>query len=337
MKKSRIIWPAFKTIALAFLASLFTLQQPLFASDHAAPKEDTTMGHGSAEDVVVATVNGQVINMAQLMRTMTEISRTKHGSQEISPLLAQKIKQEATEELIIEELAYQKASAVIKTVPAELLEEKIAAVRKKYKDEETFQAYIADNFGGMEGFKQQLNRFLALDLFINQQFDSKIEVSDQEVQKAYDETKSQSFVTDEFVQVNDIIFFLDPDAPDAKDKANKVIQTISAQFDNDPTRMPTDGSFSVEKNVPLDKAKNPQLYEAARVLKEYGWSAPINVDGNLHVVQLIGYKPAVNKSLAEVTPFLKAEIKKQKRQEALNRWMAGLKEGADIKISDLTR
>ena len=319
-------------VAMAWLC----LQASVLAANH-GDKQDDTMGHGSAEEVVVATVNGKVINMAQLMRTMAEVSRKKHGNQEVSPLLAEKIKQEAMDKLIMDELAMQSAASTIKAISPERVEAKIQAVKKKYKSDVEFQQFIKGEFGGMDDFRRQIERFLILEKFISQEFDSKIVVSDQEVEKAYEAGKSRYFVTDAFVQVNDLIFFLDPADPESGIKIEKIKKTIIEKYDNDPGRMPNDGSFTIQKNRPLDKVRDTLLYEAAKGLKEYGWTAPVNVDGNLHIVQLIGYKPEVNKSLKDVTPYLQSEIRKRKRQELINTWMSGLKEGAAIEIMDLTR
>ena len=324
--------------SLIFMVAMawFSLQASVLAANP-DDKSDDTMGHGSAEEIVVAKVNGKVINMAQLMREMTEVSRKKHGNQEISPLLAEKIKQEAIDKLIMDELALQSAAATIKTIPPEQVDAKVQAVKKKYKSDEEFQQFIKDEFGGMDGFRRQIERFLILEKFIMQEFDPKIVVNEQEVNKAYDEAKSQYFVTDAFVQVNDLIFFLDPADPESGTKIEKIKKVIIEKYDNDPGKMPNDGSFTVQKNRPLDKVRDALLYEAAKGLKEYGWTGPVNVDGNLHIVQLIGYKPAVNKSLKDVTPYLTNEIRKRKRQELINTWMSGLKEGAKIEIMDLTR
>lgn len=324
-------------MAILFMALTWPWSQgPVCAADTPAAKEDETMGHGSAEEIVVAKVNGKSISMALLMKAMAEISRTKHGSQEVSPLLAEKIKQEATDKLIIEELALQKAGAVVKTIPPGRLEEKVAAVRKKFKTEDAYQSYIKNEFGGMEAFRKEMARLLPLEIFIDQEFEAKIVVTDQDVQKAYEEGKKY-FVADEFVQVNDMIFFLEPDASDSAAKVEAIKQKIINQHKNDPSQLPMDGTFSLEKNKPLDKVKDKDLYAAAKALKEYGWTSPINVDGNLHIAQLIGYKPAKNKSLQDVTAYLTNEIRNRKRQELLNPWMTGLKQGADIEIMDLSR
>ncbi|MBU4151345.1 MAG: peptidyl-prolyl cis-trans isomerase [Proteobacteria bacterium] len=297
---------------------------------------DMTMGHGSAEEIVVVKVNGQVINMAQLMREMADVSRKKYGTQEISQLLAEKIKREATEKLITEELVYQVAHSSIKTIPSERFDQSRQEIRKNYGSEDEFQRYIKDEFGGEKKFRYWVERFLTVELYISQEFDSKIIVTDQEVQKAYDDARSY-FVTDEFVQVNDLVFFLDPMSTESVTRIEEIKQTIVSKYNNDPEQMPTDGTFAVEKNMPLDKVKDQKLYEAAKGLKEYGWTAPVNVEGNLHIAQLIGYKPANNKSLKEVTPYLTSEIRKQKRQAMLNDWMAGLRKGAAIEMMDLTQ
>lgn len=323
-------------IALVTAVTCFSFLTPALATDSSS-KNDETMGHGSAQDIVVAKVNGAVINMDQLMRTMSYVSRTKHGSEEVSPLLAEKIKQESIDQLVIEELAVQAAHAKIKSIPQEQIEAKIQAIKKNYKSEEAFQEYLKNEFGGMDGLKKQLQRSMPLELFIAQEFAAKVEVSDQEVEEAYNATKLKSYVTDEFVQVNDLLFFLDPSAAESVPAIEKIKQSIIDQYDNNPRNFPADNSFTLQKNMALDKIKDKALYEAARGLKEYGWSAPINVDGNLHIVQLIGYKPAQNKSLQEVAPQLKQQISQQKLKANLLTWTAGLKEGAQIEIMDLTR
>ena len=313
------------------------LQAPIVATASSGGKADETMGHSSAEEVVVAKVNGKVINMAQLMREMANISMQKYGQQEISPFLAEKIKREAIDKAIVEELAFQQANARIKSVTPDALEGKTQEIREKYKSEDEFRQYMKDEFGGEDGFRKQVERSLTLELFVKQEFESKIEVSDQEVKTAYEESKRQLFVKDEFVQVNDLMFFFDTADPASLEKIETIKKTIIDQYGNDPTKMPLDGTFAVEKNKPLDKVKHRPVYEAAKGLKEQGWSVPINVDGNLHVVQLIGYKPAVNKSLQDVAAYLTNEIRKQKRQNLLNAWLAGLKNGAEIEVMDLTR
>lgn len=326
----------FLLITFATVMTWFYLLAPVLAVDSTS-QDDETMGHGSAEGIVVAKVNGTEINMEQLMRTMNHISRTKHGSAEVSPLLAEKIKQEAIDQLVIEELAVQTAHAKIKNISPEQIETKIQAIKKNYKTAETFQNYIQNEFGGMDGLKKHLQRSLPLELFITQEFGSKVEVSDQEVEQTYNATKAKSYVTDEFVQVNDLLFFLDPSASESTATIEKIKQTIIDKYDNNPNNFSDEGTFTLQKNLPLDRIKNKALYEAAKSLKEYGWSAPINVEGNLHIVQLIGYKPAINKSLKDVAPQLKQQIRQEKQQAMLNTWMAGLKEGAKIEIMDLTR
>jgi len=328
-----------KRLSLAAMIVTMTclcLLTPVSAAN-TADKAEETMGHGSVEDIVVAKVNGNTINMDQLLRTMSQISRTKHGSEEVSPLLAEKIKQEAIDKLVVEELAVQIARAKMKDITPEQIEHKIQAIKKKYKSEEAFQKYLQAEFGGIDGLQKQVKRSLPLELFIAQEFDAKVVVSDQEVQQAYDAAKTQSYVTEEFVQVNDLLFFLDVAAPESGAIIDKTMRLIADQYGNDPSKFPEAGIFTLQKNVPLDKVKDKSLYEAAKGLKEYGFSAPINVEGNLHVVQLVGYKSAINKSLQEVAPQLKKQIRQQKLQELLNAWMSGLKKGANIEIMDLSR
>lgn len=298
---------------------------------------DETMGHGAAGKVVVARVNGTELNMAMLMKKMRDLARRKYGSQEITSLVATKIKNDGIDELITEELAYQKAIAAIKTVPKAEVDATLAAEVERVGGEEAFQKNLATSGLTREGLRKELERSLAVQLYIRKEIEDKIQVSEEEIKLAYQGAKDKYFIQHEVVEVTDVTFFMDPGAAEAGKRLQAFREQVLAREDKDPARLTPDGTFIAQKNIKLDKVKDKALYEAAKVLKEHQLSAPINVGGTMHVVQLTGYKPDVAKRLDEVHDYLVNELKNNKKQDLVNQWIASFRDGAKIEIVDITQ
>ncbi len=318
---------------LSVLLSLIYLSVFLCNAE-AGQDSEGAMGHGGAQEVVVAKVNGVVINMEQLMNKMREVTQRKYGRREISPLLADKIRTEATNDLITEELAFQKASVKVVVTPP-MVDTHISGMKKRYGGMDGLQKYLQEEGMSYEQLAVQARRFLTVKLYVEQEIDAKIKISDQEIMAAYQGAKTKYFMQREMVQVNKMIFFLDPVAADTIEKIDAVLKRIEEETDNDPIQLTPDGSFIVQSAIKLNKENDSKLYEVAKKLPEYGFSKPIDVDGTLYVVQLTGYKPEVVKTVEEVMPYLKRKITQTRRQEMLAAWMAGLREGAEVEIVDL--
>lgn len=309
-----------------------------WASDSGGQEgSDETMGHGAAGQVAVARVNGVEINMAMLMKKMRDLARRKYGSQEITSLVATKIKNDALEELITEELAYQKAHAVIGEVPKTELDAAMAAEVQRLGGEEKFQEGLAKVKMSPEALRKEMARTLAVQLYIEREIEDKIQVSDEEISLAYEGAKDKYFVQREVVQVTDVTFFVDPASPDAPKRLQAFREKVLALDDKDPAKLQADGTFIAQKNVPLDKVKDKELYLAAKALKEHELSAPIQVAGTMHVVQLTGYKPDVAKKLNEVRGYLVNELKNIKKQALVNQWIDSFRVGAKIEVVDITQ
>ena len=300
----------------------------------AASAADTNMGHGDAKKIVVARVNGVELNMAQLMKKMREVTEQKYGRRGISPYLANKIKAEALDRLVTEELAYQKASKMIMVPPPEV-DAYIEVVRKKHGGEEGLTKFLADEGMTMDDLRRQALRFLTVKKYVEQEIESKITISDDEIRKAYEGAKGKYFMQREGVQVTRITFFLDPGDPKARDKVAQVMRRIHDEADDDPTKLTPDGTFIVQAGIKLDKKRDAALYKVARKLKEYAFSGPIVSNGTLYVVQLTGYQPEIVKTIDEVMPYLRRKLKERRRRALIDQWMKGLRKGAKVEIMDL--
>lgn len=292
------------------------------------------MGHDSASSVVVARVNGTQINMAQLIQKMMDITESKYGRREISPLLADKIRAEATDKLITEELAYQKAKAKV-SVTDKMVARYLDDLKKQYGGQKGFEGFLQRKRITLDQLRTEAPRVLTVKLFIDQEINAVASVTEQEVRSIFAIKGDKYYAQKEGVQVNKILFFLDPEAKESLEKVESVIARFKDEAGNDPTKLPPDGTFVVQKKISLDKIRDAKLYTLAKELPEYGFSEPAVVDGTLHVVQLTGYQPEIVQDFKKVLPSLKKKIEDRRRQNLLKKWIAGLRQGADVEIMDI--
>ncbi len=322
-------------LSVYILLFLFVSQLLCGACGYSAEGDSDNMGHPDAAKVVVARVNGVELNMAMLMSKMYEVAKSKYGKREISPLVATKVKEDALNGLITEELAYQKAHAVVGDVSKMQIDKAVEQLKGNYGGKEKFEAYLQKSHTTLEDYRHQVARTLTVKLFIKREIDAKIKISDDDITAAYKGAKDKYFIQHEQVQVTDITLFFDANSKAGVAKANDFRKKIINEFGNDPFKMTKDATFALMKDETLNPVTSKELYDAAKKLGDHGISPPINVAGTLHLVQLTGYKPDITKTLAEARSYLKRELTKRKRQVMIKNWVLGLKKGAKIEIIDM--
>ncbi len=324
------LWAVMLIMAAGFLSG----SQTVMAAEPAGPPVDKVMGHSDAASIVVARVNGAKINMAQLMDRIYDLTMERYGRREITPLLAQKIKDESLKQLIMEELAYQKAAQSIKISAAEARKVTNAQIKTMGGDKALRKYLRANGMKNRAAFEEQIRRMLTVRGYIRQNIDPKIKITDKELKAAYVRGRAY-FHAPENVQVTRILFFADPNDPKTMRQILKVRSEIIKKYNNHPEKLKANGTFVVEKNIHLNKVADKELYEAARKLGRYEISKPVKMNGNFYLVQLTGYKPAQNKSFKMVKNYLKNEIMSRKKQALLAAWRKQLPKGAKIEFVDV--
>lgn len=328
-------WPCLGIVMLITAAGfLFGSQTAMAAKSGGAAPVDKVMGHSDAASIVVARVNGAKINMAQLMDRIYDLTMERYGRREITPLLAQKIKDESLKQLVMEELAYQKAAQTIKVSAAEVRKVTNAQIKTMGGDKGLRRYLRANGMKNRAAFEEQIRRMLTVRGYIRKNIDPEIKITDKDLKAAYARGRAY-FHAPENVQVNQILFFADPNDPQTIRQILKVRSEIIKKYNNHPEKLKADGKFVVEKNVHLNKVADKELYEAAKKLGRYEISMPVKMNGNFYLVQLTGYKPAQNKSFKMVKNYLKNEIMSRKKRALLAAWRKQLPRGANIEFVDV--
>ncbi|MEW6128802.1 MAG: peptidylprolyl isomerase [Acidobacteriota bacterium] len=195
------------------------------AAPIAAPSKMLSEGEAQA---VIATVNGVSITAGELEEELDKvlISPTAHSS--MNGKKRDDLRNTALDELIVRELAYQKAKALGLRVAKKDLAEAIQKIKTRYKTEKNFQeALQADHISESE-FTQRIEKDLLLRKIHQVAIEDKAKVADLEVKKYYEANKNK-FTVPPSLHLNDIVIKHRPNnEAAAKQKIDEAYESIKS-------------------------------------------------------------------------------------------------------------
>jgi peptidyl-prolyl cis-trans isomerase D len=154
---------------------------------------------------------------------------------------------------------------------------------------------------------------------------SQMEVSDKDVKQYYDEHSAQ-YIQGEERQASHILITVKPDAAEAdkkaaKEKAEDVLQQaqkdpaqfakLAEKYSQDPGSAKQGGDLGFFGRGMMVKP----FEDAAFAMKKDEVRGPVESEFGYHIIKLTDIKPERGRSLAEVTPEIALELKKQKAQK----------------------
>lgn len=317
-------------ITVVAVAGMFTGCAHRGLSSGPVPPQPPLAATQEDRKIVIAKVNGVEINRYSLIDMMNHVSAINERASISEP--REEIRKKALDRLIFEELAFQESRGRGLTVGEGALDRAMGTVRANLGDEEAYKDFLAKQGITAEELRSLMERVLLLQLIIDQEVTKKTSVPDHEVRKEYERQKDELIAPGK-VAVEDVVFFLDLDAPASLAKANEVLARINAAPDKDPASLVPDGTFLV-RHIDLNREKEPVLYDAARKLQEGELSGVIRTSDSLHIIRLTTYVPERQRSYDEVKGSLETKLKTAAQRKRLKEWERDLRAGAAIEIVD---
>jgi hypothetical protein len=144
-----------------------------------------------ARKVFAAKVNGVEITMHDLVREMNRVTpKYVKGDEKIPAATAAKIKKEALDNLIFNELAVQEAARQGLTVNREQIDEVVKLMKEQMGSRDAYQQYL-DNLGiNEEGLKKRIERSHLFEMVTAKEVYHKIAIDEQEMRAEYEKNKS---------------------------------------------------------------------------------------------------------------------------------------------------
>lgn len=325
----------FTAVTLCLLAGTGSLQafKGMGSSQPGSERESMTAvaaQHQGNQNVIVARVNGADITMGPLMSSVMDVKMQKYGGKEVTKEIARNIRQEALEQITLEELAWQKAQALGVSKNDEEVNARVRALIAGAGGEEAFKKNLIAQNKTLETLKQDIQRYIAIRKTIKIEIDDKVVVDEKEINQLYEETKEQ-FIIPERMMVSDIVFFLDPEDETSQKKVNSIREKIINELNNNLDALPQEG-FIIKKELKISKETAPALYNAAINMEQGDISPPVIIDSTFHLVKLEHYQPVEKKPEEEIKAYIGAKLKSRKKDLALTAWRQDLLKDAHIEI-----
>lgn len=297
----------------------------------AGPKSMVIEGHKGNRQTVVAKVNGNPVTLGELEDSVREIIMTKYGNtEEVTADIARTIRKAALEKLVLEELACQRAVALGISVDPALINKNIDAQKEAAGGDEKFLQTLTQQNSTLQDLKRQLERFFLIKQLIHKEIESKINISEQTLDEAY-ETNKTNFVEPERVKISDIIFFLDADDPASKQKVLDIRAKIIDELSGNPANLHADGVL-VMSDLNVTAEDKPELYKHSRELKPGTFSDPLLIDGTFHLTKLESYTPRKEPKKEEVKAYIASEMRSSEKSKRLPLWREELLKDGKVEI-----
>ncbi len=280
----------------------------------------------------VAVVNGTPIEQSFFETTLAQ------SQQQAAQQGQQVSQQQVLESLIEEELLYQQSLEQDVDVADEEVTNRFEQTKSNFQSDEQFQQALSQAGLTPDQLREQIRRSLAINQLITQEIGQDFSVSEEESREFYD-NNPQFFEQGEQIEARHILLSTQgvegEDATAAKrEKAEELKQQLEngadfAELAREESEGPSAsqggslGTFGRGQMV-------PGFEEAAFELEEGEISDVVETQFGFHIIQV------TNKIESGTTPYAEAQgqidqyLTQQKRNQAVQDYVAELKEGADI-------
>ncbi|MCP4629943.1 MAG: peptidylprolyl isomerase [bacterium] len=292
-----------------------------------------------AEEQKAAEINGVVITQAQFDKELNiHLDRVLKQGQQISEDQKAGLKKEILEGLIERELLYQESQKVGIKVDDQMIDEQLAAIKKRFPGEAEFKIALGKMNLTEDKVKMQIARGLAIRQLIEQQVTSKIVITDVET-KAYYDGNPQMFKQPEQVKASHILIKVDPGATEvqkaeARKKIDAVQQKIKdvgdfAELAKEYSEGPSNtrgGDLGFFRRGQMVKPFDDTVFD----MKTNEISDIVETRFGYHIIKVYDKKPEETLAYAEVKEKLNQRMKQEKVEKDANLYVNQLKKEANI-------
>jgi peptidyl-prolyl cis-trans isomerase C len=291
-------------------------------------------GDGDVPANAVAVVDGQQIAKSDYEALISQAKKSyknqkrefpKAGSQEF-----QTLKNQAVQFLVQREQFEQKADDLDVEITDKQVDARLEQIQKQYfgGDKKKYAKQLKEQGLTDKQVRNDLRAQIVSEK-IFEQVTRDVKVTDKEVEDYYAKNKSQ-YSQPESREVRHILVKTKAQADDLYDqlKAGGDFAALAKKFSEDTGSKENGGKLTISKGqtvAPFDKT--------AFLLKKNEISRPVKTEFGYHIIQpLSDVKPAKVTPLKEVKSSIKQQLQQTKKNEAMTKWVADLKQDYEDKI-----
>ena len=332
MKRAFLIFTGIVLIAMSGLVSSCSKKEQPAKKELPAGHEkiigEMTKGMEQAKKIEVATVNGNKITMAGLIREMNAIGpRFLRPGEKPTPEIKAEVRKRALDNVIFRKLAVEEARKQGMEVPPGVVEKNLQELKRRLGSEEAYKVYSARMMATDDDMKKILgNEYLFRMIITKEIFDKVKEPDMSQIKEAY--RKEKLMMPEKFIA--DDVFFSGGNVADLKKKAEGVLASIKAN-QGDLSKLSPGSAVVGQKTI--TKSTFPELYNALEKMKPGGITGIIEARDGLHILKLRKKEAARRMTFDEAKNILARHLKFQAIEKRKEAWEAQLKKNATIKIT----
>jgi parvulin-like peptidyl-prolyl isomerase len=297
----------------------------LGAKEERKPEEE-------ANKIIVARVNGADITIFMLLRAMNSVaSRHRKGSEAATPETTGKIKKEALDRLIFEELAVQEAISQGINPERGDIEKVVEQVKQNLGSEQAYREYLHKAGLTEDAFRKQIERGRRFELITAREVYGKVKVDEELLRDAYEKKKDKFILPDNFI-VDDLFFLPKEDEEATRKKADEILKNVKKR-DGDLSKLALDGTFIVRK-MNIAKEKHPEIYKTMTDMRAGDISGVIKDRDGLHIIKVVRKEPSRQATFEEARNALEPQFLVPAQEKRKETWEQELRKGAGIEIMD---
>jgi peptidyl-prolyl cis-trans isomerase C len=328
---------------LALLGVFFCFSSTASAAEakpkEAKPAATATAAPAVAKDQVIARVNGKPIYGVELQRAKKAYLSNQPNKQ-IPAEKQKEFDQQALNQLTSAELLYQAGQKLqIKDLDKQI-EDKISQSKKRFPTEQDYKNAIKALDMTESDLREYTRRDLVISNYIQQNFASKVSVSDEESKKFYDENIDK-FKQPESVRASHILIGVDAKATDAdKKKAREKAETVRRDLAGG-----ADFSKLAKQNSTCPSSQQggdlgyfgrgqmvPAFEQVAYTLKPGEISDVVETQFGYHIIKVVDKKDASTMSYKDAKIRIDDYLKNQKLNAAVTSFLDETRKTAKIEV-----
>ncbi len=293
---------------------------------------------GSAEEEVVATINGRPIlrrdfDLAVQVQLRGRLQRGL-GLEELRAA-----REKVLEALIDSEILYQKAAKSRLDVPDADVEAEIRRIRAGFPEPGDFARILQQEGVSEADFRDQVRRSLLVTRFVEREVVDGLTIEDEDLRRYYDQNPGEMTRT-EAVRVSQIMARVAANAPPAaraaaRQKIEEILKELRAGKDfAELARKYSEGPEADRGGdtgfVSQGGGAPPLLERAAFQLQPGQTSDIIETRIGFHILRVTERRPGGPIPFEEARPAIRARLRAREREEKIRTYLAALKEKARV-------
>jgi peptidyl-prolyl cis-trans isomerase C len=313
-------------------------EQSQTGTTDANDRESTPIAIDDDQDVVARVNNVGIPRESFERNVQNSVRRFQQQGQQITDQQMPLVEEQVLDQMIAEELIYQKAISEGVEADPQTVEDQITDMRSQFETDEAWQQAMDNQQTSEEELREQLQRQMVIQQMVNQATTDVTEVTQEEIQTFYEENP-QFFQQGEQVAARHILI----STQEVTDQA--VLEEKRAQAQSIKERLEAGADFAELAQEESEGPSGPRggelgtfgrgqmvapFEEAAFNLEVGEISDVVETRFGYHVIEVTEKIEAGLTPLEQVQPQIQQYLIQEKQQEAVTAYIDQLREEADV-------